>query len=275
MGRPFGRVGYTIHVSSNNSDINRGSGVAEVLRFDVCEARDVSLAVDAAVSEYGEVQEEECRALLQILREMGVASADRIYKPGDVIYREGEHGDALYVLISGVIKLFRPYSGSKEATLRLLKPWDIFGHLAFAGEARQRAYAEAVTECKVTKVPKIFMERAVRRNPQAALKTMTLLELRLVQYEELVKCLLPRETEVRLANLLPLLANKFGDRDADGRITIDLRLTHQDLAAMVASTRESVTKVLNEMRSRGVVEIEGGRIILKDHAALERLSGLS
>ena len=246
-----------------------------MLRYDVCEARDVSLAVDAAVSEYGEVQEEECRALLAILREMGVASADRIYKPGDVIYREGEHGDALYVLISGVIKLFRPYSGSKEATLRLLKPWDIFGHLAFAGEARQRAYAEAVTECKVTKVPKIFMERAVRRNPQAALKTMTLLELRLVQYEELVKCLLPRETEVRLANLLPLLANKFGDRDTDGRITIDLRLTHQDLAAMVASTRESVTKVLNEMRSRGVVEIEGGRIILKDHAALERLSGLS
>src|SRR5215207_6119523 len=104
-----------------------------------------------------------------------------------------------YVLKSGVVKLFRPYSGSKEATLRLLKPWDIFGHLAFVGEARQRAYAEAVTECRVTKVPKIFMERAIRREPQAALKMMTLLELRLVQYEELVKCLLPRETEVRLA----------------------------------------------------------------------------
>jgi CRP/FNR family transcriptional regulator len=168
--------------------------------------------------------------------------------------------------------LFRPYSGSKEATLRLLKPWDIFGHLAFAGEARQRAYAEAVTECKVTKVPKIFMERAIRREPRAALKMMTLLELRLVQYEELVKCLLPRETEVRLANLLPILAQKFGERDEGGSVTIDLRLTHQDLAAMVASTRESVTKVLNEMRNRDVVRIEGGRITLKDYAALSRLS---
>ena len=195
-----------------------------------------------------------------------------MYGPGDAIYSEGEYGDALYILISGVVKLFRPYSGSKEATLRLLKPWDIFGHLAFTGEARQRAYAEAVTECKVTKVPKIFMERAIRREPQAALKMMTLLELRLVQYEELVKCLLPRETEVRLANLLPILAQKFGERDEDGSVTIDLRLTHQDLAAMVASTRESVTKVLNEMRNRSVVEIEGGRIILKDYAALSRLS---
>ncbi|HVE99972.1 MAG TPA: Crp/Fnr family transcriptional regulator [Rubrobacteraceae bacterium] len=231
------------------------------------------MAVETGIGEFGEVQEQECRELLEILRGLGIASADRIYQPGDAIYSEGEYGDALYVLISGVVKLFRPYSGSKEATLRLLKSWDIFGHLAFVGEARQRAYAEAVTECKVTKVPKIFVERAIRREPRAALKMMTLLELRLVQYEELVKCLLPRETEVRLANLLPLLAQKFGERYEDSRsVTIDLRLTHQDLAAMVASTRESVTKVLNDMRSRGIVKIEGGRITLKDHAALERLS---
>src|ERR671920_60428 len=131
-----------------------------------------------------------------------------------------------------------------------------------------KIFGTFVTECKVTKVPKIFMERAIRREPRAALKMMTLLELRLVQYEELVKCLLPRETEVRLANLLPILAHKFGERDEGGRsITIDLRLTHQDLAAMVASTRESVTKVLNEMRNRGVVEVEGGRITLKDYGA--------
>jgi CRP/FNR family transcriptional regulator, global nitrogen regulator len=102
---------------------------------------------------------------------------------------------------------------------------------------------------------------------------MTLLELRLVQYEELVKCLLPRETEVRLANLLPLLAQKFG-QSRDGLVTIDLRLTHQDLAAMVASTRESVTKVLNEMRNRHVIEVEAGRITLKDPAALAELSGV-
>jgi CRP/FNR family transcriptional regulator, global nitrogen regulator len=242
--------------------------------------RGVLVDADPGWGEYGEVQEQEylqereCRELLAILRSMGIASADRAYQPGDAIYNEGEYGDALYILTSGVVKLFRPYSGSKEATLRLAKPWDIFGHLAFAGETRQRAYAEAVTQCKVTKVPKIFVERAVRREPRAALKLMTLLELRLVQYEELVRCLLPRETEVRLANLLPILARKFGGGGGplDGSVTIDLRLTHQDLAAMVASTRESVTKVLNEMRNRGVVEVEGGRITLKDYGALAKLS---
>jgi CRP/FNR family transcriptional regulator, global nitrogen regulator len=228
--------------------------------------------IDPSLPEYTRLQEEECRSLLRLLEEMGIATADRTYAPGDAVYRQGEYGDALYVLVSGVMKLFRPYSGSKEATLRLLRDWDIFGHLAFAGEARQRAYAEAVTDCVVTKVPKIFVERAVRQEPRVAFKIMTLLELRLVQYEELVKCLLPRETEVRLANLLPILAQKFGDR-RDGVVTIDLRLTHQDLAAMVASTRESVTKVLNEMRGRGLIEVEAGRITLKDWRALAALSG--
>jgi CRP/FNR family transcriptional regulator, global nitrogen regulator len=230
----------------------------------------VEMDVDPSLPEYTELQEQECRQLLQLLRNMGIATADRTYAPGDAVYREGEYGDALYVLISGVLKVFRPYSGTKEATLRLLRPWDIFGHLAFEGEARQRAYVEAVTECEVTKVPKVFVERAIRQEPLVAFKLMTLLELRLVQYEELVKCLLPRETEARLANLLPILAQRFGEK-RDGTVTIDLRLTHQDLAAMVAATRESVTKVLNEMRNRDLIEIESGRITLKDSRALARL----
>ena len=229
------------------------------------------MSIDYSLSEYTELQERECRDLLNLLADMGIATADRVYGPGDAIYREGEYGDALYVVVSGVLKLFRPYSGSKEATLRLLRDWDIFGHIAFAGETKQRAYAEAVTECTVTKVPKVFVERAVRQESRVAFKMMTLLELRLVQYEELVKCLLPRETEVRLANLLPILSQKFGESDGS-TITISLRLTHQDLAAMVASTRESVTKVLNEMRNRGIIEIEGGRITLKDSRALMELA---
>ncbi|MGB3634614.1 MAG: Crp/Fnr family transcriptional regulator [Rubrobacteraceae bacterium] len=229
------------------------------------------MSMDYSLSEYTELQERECRDLLDMLSDMGIATADRVYGPGDAIYREGEYGDALYVVVSGVLKLFRPYSGSKEATLRLLKDWDIFGHIAFAGETKQRAYAEAVTECTVTKVPKVFVERAVRQDPRVAFKMMTLLELRLVQYEELVKCLLPRETEVRLANLLPILAQKFGESNGSD-IAIGLRLTHQDLAAMVASTRESVTKVLNEMRNREIIEIEGGRITLKDSRALTEIA---
>lgn len=230
------------------------------------------MEIDQSLNEYAHLREQECRELLRLFDELGIATAERVYSPGDDIYREGEYGDGLYILTSGVLKLFRPYSATKDATLRLLNNWDIFGHLAFEGETKQRAYAEAVTECRVTKAPKIFVERAVKRDSRVAFKILTLSELRLVQYEELVKCLLPRETEVRVANLLPLLAQKFGKPDGKGGVAIDLRLTHQDLAGMVASTRESVTKVLNDFRTRNLISIQSGRITLIDQPALEILS---
>lgn len=230
------------------------------------------LDIEPSPHEYTRLQEQECKELLRLFDELGIATAERVYAPGDAIYREGEYGDGLYILTSGVLKLFRTYSGTKEATLRLLNHWDVFGHLAFEGETKQRAYAEAVTECRVTKAPKVFVERAIRRDARVALTIMTLFELRLVQYEELVKCLLPRETEVRMANLLPLLAQKFGKAEEDGAVAIDLRLTHQDLAAMVASTRESVTKVLNDFRSRDLIVVQSGRVTLKDEAGLEEIS---
>src|SRR5688500_20405559 len=118
------------------------------------------VAVDISLTEYTKLQEQECRSLLEILGEMGIATADRVYGPGDAIYNQGEYGDALYVLTSGVLKLFRPSSGSKEATLRLLKPWDLVGQLAVGGETRQRAHVAPVTASRVTEVAKICVDLA-------------------------------------------------------------------------------------------------------------------
>jgi CRP/FNR family transcriptional regulator len=202
---------------------------------------------------------------------MGIATAERTYGPGDAVYREGEYGDALYVLTSGVLKLFRPTPAAKRRRLRLLKTWDIFGHLAFAGEARQRAYAEAVTQCRVKKVPKVFVERAIRQEPRVAFKMMTLLELRLVQYEELVKCLLPRETEVRLANLLPILAKEV--RREPGRARHDRPAPHPPGSRSDGRLHPEVGHEGSERDAQsGPHRSESGRITLKDTRVLTELS---
>jgi hypothetical protein len=86
-------------------------------------------------------------------------------------------------------------------------------------------------------------ERAIRREPLVAFKMMTLLELRLEQYEELVKCLLPRETEVRLANLLPILAQKFGER-RDGVVTIEVPHLQRLVEAMQARGLEPAPELI-------------------------------
>jgi CRP-like cAMP-binding protein len=213
------------------------------------------------ISAEAELWERECRGLVGMLYRTGAATVEYRYEPGDIIRREGQLGDGLYVVTEGVVKLTSSYAGTKRVILRLLGAWDTFGTLAIGTEACRQVCTEAMTACVVTKIPRVFVERAIRTRPEVTLKLATLSELRLVQYQELVECLLPRETEARLAKLLLILARKFGEDTWAGTI-ITQPLSSKDLAQMVASTHKSVTSVLKELRRRQLLATTSGRIVI-------------
>ena len=196
-----------------------------------------------------------------MLRETGAATVCRRYDRGEVIYGEGESDGALYIVADGVARLAKTYSDGKVATLRLLGPQDVLGILAVCGEAPQHARAEAFTACEVIKVPKVYVERAVKKSPEVTFELLRLLGRELALREEWVNCLLPYKAEARLANLLPVLARKFGEETPVG-FTIELRLTHDELSEMIASTRESVTNALKRLRESGVLATKRGRIVI-------------
>ena len=77
----------------------------------------------------------EGREILGLLHEAGAATVERRYVRGEIMFGEGDPGDALYVLTEGAVKLSRGYSGGKEITLMLLGPWEVFGDLAFGRRA--------------------------------------------------------------------------------------------------------------------------------------------
>jgi CRP-like cAMP-binding protein len=238
-----------------------GSGEVSIAR------QGASLSVPPSSPEDAGRWERECRALLALI---GEAATRRRYERGEIIYEKGEPCDALYVLARGMVKLSKPYySGSKEAILRLLGPWDVLSPPAFGGEAVRQTRAEAVTVCEVVKVPRVFVERTLRRHPQAALSLMTLLGLELFRRDEWAGCLLPYKAEAKLANLLLILAGRFGRR-TDAGTTVLPRLTHEELASMIAASRESVTHALGDLRRRGVLGREREQVvILKDKELAE------
>ena len=210
--------------------------------------------------------------LLGLLHEAGAASVERRYARGEVIFEVGDPDNALYVLTEGVVKLSRNYAEGKEATLMVLGPWEVFGGLALGCSAHQYACGEAVTVCRLRKVPKVFVERAVKTHPEIALKVVDLLRLESVRYLEMAGCLRPHKAEAKLANLLPILARRFGG-DEEGRLVIRLRLTQEELARMISSSRESVTHALAKLRRRGVLAVREGRMIILDPAGLALVAG--
>jgi CRP-like cAMP-binding protein len=216
-----------------------------------------------SASEHEGLRSVACRGLLESLRDLGTPTIERRHEPGDLVCGVDEYGSALYLVVEGAAKLSVVSSEAREAILRLAGPWEAVGFPVPGWRPPHPTRVEAFTACEVVKVPKAFVERAVRENPEVALDLTTLLGLELALREELFACLLPRTTEARLARLLPILARRFGEA-REGCWIIDLRLTHYDLAEMVASTRESVTAAVNAFRRRGVLEKKAGIVsILK------------
>jgi CRP-like cAMP-binding protein len=215
---------------------------------------------------------------LEDFEEAGLRFVERRFGPKDTIFAPGDPDDQLYFLLSGTIRLFKIYGDYKEATTALLKDGGVFGKLNLVEGRWQDVFAEAVTESRVAGIQKASLERVIKSDPAFALKLFSSLSERLRQSDEVIESLLHREVSCRLATLLLNLDERFGEENGAGRL-IDVRLTHQDLANMIASTREAVSKVMSEFQRDGVVESRNRRIAIIDGDALaeyaSRLSGLS
>jgi CRP/FNR family transcriptional regulator, global nitrogen regulator len=204
---------------------------------------------------------------LEDFEEVGLRVVERRFGPKDIIFTPGDPDDQLYFLLSGTVRLYKIYGDYKEATTALLKDGGVFGKLSLVEGRWQDVFAEAVTESRVAGVQKASVERVIKSDPEFALRLFSSLSERLRQSDEVIESLLHREVSTRLATLLMNLSDRFGEEDGT---LIGVRLTHQDLANMIASTREAVSKVMSEFQREGVIETRSRRIAVLDRGALSK-----
>ena len=209
---------------------------------------------------------------------MGIRLVERHFNAKDIVFAPGDPDDRLYLLLDGTVRLYKIYGDYKEATTALLKEGGVFGKLNLVEGRWQDVFAEAVTDSRVASIQKASIERVIKSDPAFALKLFSSFSERLRQSDEVIESLLHREVSTRLATLLMNLGERFGESNGVGTL-IDVRLTHQDLANMIASTREAVSKVMSELQRDGVIESRNRRIVIVSGEALaeyaSRLSGLS
>jgi CRP/FNR family transcriptional regulator, global nitrogen regulator len=203
---------------------------------------------------------------LQDFEEAGLRAVERRFGPRDTIFTPGDPDDQLYFLLSGTVRLYKIYGDYKEATVALLREGDVFGELSLEESPRQNAFAEALTDARVAVVRKSVLKEAIRRRPQLAIKLFSSFSERIRQSDETIESLLNREVSARLANLLSHLGKRFGEPEGSA-MTLQVRLTHQDLANMIFSTREAVSKEMSEFQRTGLIEMRDRRISVRLQAA--------
>jgi len=200
--------------------------------------------------------------------------AKRRYAAKDTLFAPGDPDGQLYFLLEGTVRLYKIYGGYKEATVALLKNGGVFGELGLEEGSRQSTFAEALTDVSVAVVRKSTLTEVIKHRPEFALKLISSFSERLRQSDEVIESLLDREVSARLATLLSHLGDRFGEPDGSGTV-LKVRLTHQDLANMIVSTREAVSKVMSEFQRDGLIKVRNRTIMITPQLLNMRLREFS
>lgn len=202
------------------------------------------------------------------LERLAASMRSRRFRRGEVIFHIGDPGDALFVIVSGDVKISLPSETGDEAILATLRPGDVFGELALLDGAPRSASATALGPTETVVLPRdrfrelLAMEAGFR---DALLASIAGELRRLTRHVEELHFL---DITGRLAARLVRLAEEAGTPLPDGDIQLRANLTQADLAAMVGCTRQSVNKLLGQFTDDGLVRLERDGIVITDLAGL-------
>lgn len=192
---------------------------------------------------------------------------------GQIFYAPEESGDRLYILRRGRVRIYKLSPEGRALTLLILEPSSIFGEMALAQDWVHDSFAEAMTECTVGVIRRDEMRRVLNSNPAVALRFMNIMSGRLRALERKLADIAFKSVPQRLATVLLNLAGAQADLPDHATPPAVVRYTHQQLAELIGSYRETVTKVIGEFREAGLIRVEEEAIFLTDLRQLRETAG--
>ena len=204
------------------------------------------------------------------LERVGRGMRTRRFRRGEVIFHLGDPGDALFIVMSGAIKIMLPSDTGDEAILATLRAGDVFGELALLDGAPRSATATALEPTETLVLPRAQFRELLATEPairDALLASLAAELRRLTNHVEELHFL---DITGRLASRLVRLAEESGTKLDDGTIRLGSPLTQGDLAAMIGCTRQSVNKLLGMFTDDGLIRLERDSIVILDLDGLAR-----
>lgn len=181
---------------------------------------------------------------------------------GKVFYRPEDVTEVLFIIKQGRVQLYRISAEGKKLVITTLGAGNLFGEMALVGEQMHNTFAEAIEDCLICVMSRTDLERLILNKPQVALRVLDITGRRLHEAEERLEDMAFKGIPARLASLLLRVREEQGSNEIKG-------LTHQDLAEMVGTYRETATQVLNDLKNDGLIDIGRKRIIILDPEGLE------
>jgi CRP-like cAMP-binding protein len=198
----------------------------------------------------------------------------RAVEKKEFIFQEGKTGGSAFYLEEGKIRIFRVTSIGKEAIVFIRNRGEMFGLAELLGEQKRVFNAQAITPCRLYEIKKKDLEMLLQRHFSLAKRVIEVLGRRVRYLGEQIESLIVCDVPTRLLRLLTCLCcpGVSDQKKLDDPVSIPVKLTQEQIAAMIGSTQQTVSETLKKMKEEGLIEVLGKEItLLKPREILERI----
>lgn len=174
-------------------------------------------------------------------------------KKKEVLYFPDEQSDTIYFLKEGKVKISRISEDGRTTTLQLIGPGEIFGESAILGQERHENFAEVVEDAVICTLSKDLLSEMMERNPGLNRSVTKFIGFRIRKIEARMEDLVFKDARERVITFLKRYISTFGKKLVDG-IMVRPFLTHQEIADLTATTRQTVNAILNDLVREGKIQ---------------------
>lgn len=186
----------------------------------------------------------------------------------EVIYDHGSESDSIFLLAKGSVKLGSILDEGKELIKYIAQPGDLFGEKALLNDTARESFAISVRDnAQVWRIPVYALRKLMASNPELALYFAGIIQNRLNTMERRLGNFVAKNARSRIVDFIKYNAETRG-KQIGYEILINHKLTHQDIANITGTSRQTVTSVLNELKRMNLIYFNGMGILVRDLAKL-------
>jgi len=182
------------------------------------------------------------------------------YRRNQVIFVEEDTGNYMYLVVTGKVKVVKAAGAGKETLLAIHRAGDFFGEMSLLDGKTAPATVVAMEDSTIISISRANFHKYLMHNEKILMQVVQVLCARLRQVW-LTQSLSSSSAHERICMTIYQLARRHGIPDPRGTL-IDLKITHQELAEMAGTSRETVTRVLTGLRKQGIIKIDQRRLIV-------------
>ncbi len=201
------------------------------------------------------------------IQELAQICLDQKYEKGRGLFSEGDIAKGFYLVVSGKIKIYKLSLDGKEQILHIFESGEILGEVPVFAGGSYPANAEAIEPSRMLFFPRQSFVELIGREPAIALNLLGILSQRLRRFTHLIEDLSLKEVPGRLAAYLIYLGERSASRQA-----IELEITKAQLASLLGTIPETLSRILTKLAQQGIISVEGRNIRVLDRKTLESLA---